>query len=649
MASKLRDLFNAKTSENERAAAKAAAPAPARFVEALKLIQAGRLEAALLKIDEFLAEECLHAEAWYKRGNVLKDLGRPEEAGGSYQKAIDIRPGYAAALCNRGVVLLRLGRTSEALEDFLQAIEADPRDAISHFNCALLYEALGQRTAAAQSYGKTIELAPQHADALLHRGRLHGAQGRWDEAITDFDRAAEIQPEVADIHFESAVALERSRRWDEAITRLDTVLRLDSRHARAYSLRGNLLVELQQIDAALHDHTQAIALRPERAEFHFYRAVVLERLGRWGEAIDGYRQALALDRNYAAAHSNLGGVLMVRRDIAAAMVSYDRAIAADPDLAIAHYNRALAKLLSGDLPEGFAGYEWRWKTGDPAFRRFAEEVAVPIWLGEQPLAGRSVLVVHEQGFGDTLQFCRYIRLLADRGAGVTLLAHNSLASLLKGVDGITQVVSDTSNLTGFDFKCSLLSLPFAFKSTLQTIPCRVPYVRADRQKIERWQEMLGPRTRPRVGLAWSGNPLHGNDRNRSVPLSRLVAHLPREFEYYCVQKDIRETERETLRSCPFINLCGPHLETFADAAALVQTLDLVVSVDTSLVHLAGALGMPTWVLLAFTPDWRWLLDRDDSPWYPSAKLYRQSAIGDWDGVLTRVADDLRKRFSSNYR
>lgn len=713
MSFKLRDIFKSKVSENDRTVAKAAAPSPGSFVEAQELIQAGRLDAALLKIDEFLAEEPLHPEAWYKRGNVLKDLGRPEEAVGSYERAIELRPKYPAALCNRGVVLLRLGRTSNALEDFMRAVDADPGDAIAHFNCALLHEALGQGTAALESYGKTIQVAPTHVDAYINRGHLYEAQARWSEALADYDRALELrsdhapthfnrgkvlkelkrwrdavasydraiafdptntlalvhrgnvfvqlkewsaalanydqavvlQPDAADIHYNRAVALEHLKRWGEAVTSLDTAIRIDPRHASAYSHRGIVLNELQQFDAALRDHDQAIVLRPERAEFHFERAVVLERLDRWEDAVKGYRQALALDSNYAGAYSNLGGALMMLKDIAAAISSYDRAIAADPDLAIAHYNRAFVKLLNAELLEGFANYEWRWKIGDPAFRPIGGDAAVPIWRGEQQLIGCSLLVVSEQGLGDTLQFCRYIRLLADKGATVTLEADDALVPLLIGVDGITEVVSDARTLKHFDFKCSLLSLPMAFRTTLDSIPAPQRYIDVDQENVSRWQARLGARSLPRIGIVWSGNPrMQPYDRHRSMPLAKLLEYLPREFEYFCLQKEIRETDRPLLTVSAFIK---DYAADFVDTAALCECMDLIISVDTSLLHLAGALGKPTWALLPFISDWRWFLDRESSPWYPHAKLYRQSAIGDWDGVLTRIANDLRKRFSTS--
>jgi tetratricopeptide (TPR) repeat protein len=710
---KLRDLFKTKTGENDHAAAKLIKSSHMRIVEAQELIQQGRLQEALLMIDEFLAEERSHAEAWYKRGNVLKDLGRQEEAAESYNQAIELRPKYSAALCNRGVVLLRLERTSEALESFGQAVDADPSDTIAHFNYALVHEALGQGDAALEGYGKTIELAPEHADAHFNRGRLYEAQGRWSEALADYDRMLEIrsdhapthfnrgnvlkefkrwhdalasydraitvdpnntlalvhrgnvfvqlkewdaalanydraidlQPEAADFHFNRAVVLEQLKRWGEARASLNLALKIDPAHASAYAHRGNVFSELQQLDSALRDQDQAVALRPDRAEFHFNRAVVLERLGRWEDAANGYRRAVALDCNYAGAYSNLGGALMMLRDIPAAITSYERAIAADPELAMAHYNRAFVKLLSGELLDGFANYEWRWKTGDPAFREIGGDAAVPIWRGEQPLAARGVLVLTEQGLGDTLQFCRYISLLADRGARVTLEADHALVALLKGVDGVADVVSDARGLQIFDFKCSLLSLPLAFKTTLDSIPALERYIQVDEQNVSRWRLRLGPGSRSRIGIVWSGNPkMQPYDRYRSMPLSKLLEYLPLDYEYFCLQKEIRENDRALLAASKHIK---DYSVDFLDTAALCECMDLIISVDTSLVHLAGALGRPTWVLLPFVPDWRWFLEGEDSPWYPSAKLYRQTAIGDWDPVLIRVAQDLRNRFSSS--
>jgi len=271
----------------------------------------------------------------------------------------------------------------------------------------------------------------------------------------------------------------------------------------------------------------------------------------------------------------------------------------------------------------------------------------PLWLGKESIAGKRLLIYSEQGLGDALQFSRFATAVAGLGASVILEVQAPLASLLESLEGVSRVIVDGSPRPECDYRCPLLSLPLALKTRIDTIPAATRYLRSDAAKVARWRTRLGDRSRPRIGLTWSGNPKQGNDRNRSILLADWVDHLPREFEYVCLQKDIRPADQEILAANPWISRLDGDLHTFSDTAALCECLDLVISVCTSVAHLSGALGRPTWVLLPFNPDWRWLLDRDDSPWYPTAKLYRQQAIGDWDGVFTRVAADLRKAFPAS--
>jgi len=252
------------------------------------------------------------------------------------------------------------------------------------------------------------------------------------------------------------------------------------------------------------------------------------------------------------------------------------------------------------------------------------------------------LLYSEQGLGDAMQFCRFATAVADRGATVILEVQAPLASLLASVNGVSRVIVEKSPLPEFDLRCPLLSLPLALKTTIDTIPAATPYLRSDAAKVAWWRTRLGDRGNPRIGLAWSGNPKQGNDHNRSTRLADWIDHLPPEFEYFCLQKEIRPADEEILAANPWISRLEDELHDFSDTAALCECLDLVISVCTSMAHLSGALGRPTWVLLPFNPDWRWLLDRGDSPWYPTAKLYRQQASGDWKGVFARVAADLRK-------
>jgi hypothetical protein len=318
------------------------------------------------------------------------------------------------------------------------------------------------------------------------------------------------------------------------------------------------------------------------------------------------------------------------------MHDYRQALEFDPNLADAHYNIGQLALLQGDFAVGWQEYEWR-RLIKEALTVPARKLPQPAWFGQESLVGKQIFLHAEQGLGDAIQFCRYASLVAGLGARVSLEVPPALADLLGNLDGVSQLISAGAPIPSADYQCSLMSLPGAFKTTLPTIPCQVMYLRADPQKVARWRETLGPPARPRIGLVWSGNSRHSDDHNRSLTLARWIPHLPDNFEYYCLQNDIRDADRQTLRSWPRINTPEAN---FADTAALIEVLDLVVSVDTSLAHLSGALGKKTWVLLPFLPDWRWLLGRTDSPWYPTATLYRQPIAGDWESVFSAVKRDL---------
>lgn len=541
-------------------------------------MQSGHLHQALAILRELLAVEPGYAEAWYKQGNVLKDLARPLDALDCYRRAIDLKAGFTAALSNSGVVLLRLGRAPEALNALLRAVDADPGDAVVRYNCASAYAAMG----------------------------------RADLAIMNYRKAVLLRPDYAEAHFHCANALAGLDRWEDALASYDAALALDPGNVAAHLHRGNVLRQLQRWEAALASYQRAIDIAPDLVDGHFNRGVLLEQLGRLAEAVS----------------------------------SFDSAIAIRPDFAPAHYNRALALLSGGNLPEGLRGYEWRWKNREPSTSAAEYRGRIPLWTGHESLEGKTILVFSEQGLGDTLQFCRYIRMVAQRGARVVFEVQEPLAGLLQATPGAARVVPRGGAIPHCDYKCPLLSLPLAFNTTLDTIPDGRKYLQVDEALVRSWETRLGPHTRPRIGLAWSGNAAYPNDHFRSLSLARLAGPLPREFDYFCLQKDLREDDRAFLDAHPHI---VNHASDFSDAAAMCEGMDLVVSVCTSIAHLAGALGRPLWVLLAFNADWRWLKGRQDSPWYPTAKLYRQSSSGDWDGVIARVSADLRDHLLTKLR
>jgi tetratricopeptide (TPR) repeat protein len=601
MAFKLPGVFGGRSARN------AAAGVASMLRKAHSLIEDGRLDLAGQTLRELLTLEPDNAEAWYRLGNVLKDLNQLTDALDSYQRAIEFRPRYGAAYCNRGVVLLSLGRADEALDGLRQAIEIDPHDAIAHYNLGLTHHMLNQSDAALESYGRAIELKPTFSEPHFGRARLCEESGRWLDALSDYDRALLLRPDLEKVHMHRGNVLVQLRRWEEALSSYDLALSCDPDDATAHLHRGNVLRQLQSWDIALESYERAIAIRPDQVDGYFNRGVLLEQLKQFPQAV----------------------------------LSFDRAIALQPDFAPAHYNRALVLLTTGQFAEGFANYEWRWKNRGTSFDPATYHGDAPLWSGANSLENKSILVFSEQGLGDTLLFCRYIKLLAGLGARVVFEVQPPLLELLANIEGAAAVIPRGAVPQDCDYKIPLLSLPLALKTTVETIPSERKYLHIDIDRIERWRSRLGPRTRPRIGLAWSGNAQYPNDHQRSMSLATLVEHLPDEFEYFCLQRDVRAEDRATLDAHPFI---VDHAPDFVDTAALCECVDLVISVCTSVAHLAGALGRPLWVLLSYNADWRWLENRADSPWYPSARLFRQDRFGDWSGVVTRIGEELRRKF-----
>jgi hypothetical protein len=362
------------------------------------------------------------------------------------------------------------------------------------------------------------------------------------------------------------------------------------------------------------------------------------------QALSSYDFALEHDPLDARSHYNRALLLQERLRWAEALESYDRAIAADPGFADAHYNRSLTLLYCGDLERGWPGYEWRWKNANRLGLGEKRTFAQPLWLGEQSLVGKRVLLHGEGGLGDVLQFCRYAPLVAKLGATVYLEVPKNLAALLVDLEGVSQLIANGSPLPDFDYHCPLMSLPLAFETTLDSIPAVLKYLHADEAKVRRWALRLKTFPRPWVGLAWSGNPNNPIDQIRSMRLTELMAHLPAQVQYFRLQNSVRPEDQAALDAHPSIYPIDDDQLDFVNAAALAECMDIVISVDTSVAHLSAALGKRTWIMLPFVADWRWLRDRDDSPWYPSAKLYRQTLPGDWSQVLDRIAGDLRREF-----
>ncbi len=562
-------------------------------------------------------------------GLSLRDAGRTDEALATFDKALAIKPDYVVAIYNRALTLADLGRRDEALAVYQRVLALEPGHAETLNNRGLLLQAAGDLASALKSYDLAIAARPAFAEAHNNRGTVLKELRRLQDALASHDRAAAITPDYAAAHYNRALVLLALGQLDAALTACDRALALEPGSADALNNRALILRDLRRHSEALADCDQALAIRPDFTEALSNRGVILQELQRPAEALASFDRALSLQPDTAAAWHNRGHALRGLARYDDAIASYDRAIAMKPDYAEAHFNAGLCRLMVGDFARGWAQYEWR------GFNEAPRAFPAPAWNGTDDIAGKTILLHAEQGLGDTIQFVRYVEMVAARGAAVVLEAPAALTRLLSQVPGISKLIATGAPLPRFDLQCRLMSLPGLFATRRETIPASPRYLAADPALRQKWADALGPAQGPRIGLVWSGNPTHKNDRNRSIPLAAFRDILQPGASFVSLHRELRPGEADELAALS-IRHFGDALTDFAETAALIENLDLVIAVDTSVAHLAGALGKPVWLLLPFEPDWRWFLQRDDSPWYPSARLFRQPTHGDWPRVVVDI-------------
>jgi tetratricopeptide (TPR) repeat protein len=501
--------------------------------------------------------------------------------------------------------------------------------------------ARGQLDAARKAYLELLVAHPQNAHIAKLLGLLEKSAGQLPMAARLLELALSLQAD-----FGTAMQLADVQRQlgahALAKTSLQSALALQPDSLEALHQLALSLDQLGEFEAALAAQTRCVARAPDNANLHYNRGRVLHALQRYDQAAEAYAQALALNPSPVAAAFNRGNSLHEGLRLSEAMASFDLALQLQPDNANFHWSRALTALLAGDYASGWSHYERRWQRdgGEPQ-RAFD----VPQWSGREPIAGKTLLIHCEQGFGDVIQFSRYALDVIALGARVVFGAPLTLHPLLRSMHPSIKTIIANAEHPDFDFHCPVMSLPHAFSTTLQSVPAPCPYYRADSALAATWEQRLGPRDRPRVGLVWFGNPKHLHDHRRSLSLAALHPVLQLPLAFHSLQQESRPQDRATLAELPHLQQHGPHLSDFAHTAALIASLDLVVTVDTSIAHLAGALGKPVWILLHAVPDYRWLLERQDSPWYPSARLFRQTRRDSWSEVLAQVRQALVAHFA----
>lgn len=462
-------------------------------------------------------------------------------------------------------------------------------------------------------------------------------RGRLDDALKLIDQMIRRRPQSGAAHFQRGCVLEALNREDEAFVSYEHAVRLDSNLAIAHVRRGVLLKRRGRIDEALSSYERAISVNRACGDAYYNRGILLAQIGRYEAAIKSYSVAISHGPRCATAYFNRGCTLADMGRWAEAEEDYSTAIGLRPDCAGMYINRAVARLIQGNFENGFADFEWRWKKWHAA----ALSDSSKVWTGARSISGRTILLFSEQGLGDTIQFCRYAIVLSRMGARVLLKVQEPLRALMSRLAGVEMVLNQDRRYPPHDFVCPLLSLPFALGTVVDSIPVRRPYVYSDPARVRVWSYRVRSGTKPCVALAWRGNPAHKRDAQRSMALRSIVPFLPRTHQYFALQRDLSGEETEIIKNNRHIKHVSCDLN---DIAAICDCVDLVISADTSFAHLSCALGRPTWILLPYTADWRWLLDREDSPWYPTARLFRQSRPGDWPGVFRRVEAALRNAF-----
>ena len=541
------------------------------------------------------------------------DAGQPHQARTQFQQVLQQVPDQFDALHMLGVLAMRDHDFPQAIALIGRALAQDPDFATAQLNMGLACMGANRPQQAAPHFERALALEPQNEQA---RGGLMAAR---------LSRAHALR--VAGLH-------------EAALSDYQAALPAFAQDPAGWSGLAQTQEALGQHDAAQESYRRSLALDGNQLAPLVNLAGLLRDAGQTTEAISLSQRAVDLAPDLAEAHMNLGGAHLDAGNLQAARDAFARACALQPDNAEAQWALGWVALLAGDWDQGLPQLEWRWKKD--SFTSPRRPFSQPQWLGQINPTGQTLLLHAEQGLGDTLQFCRYAAALADQGAKVVLEAPGSLVGLMQRLHPSVQVISTGSPLPPFDLHCPLMSLPAAFRARPDALLAPEAYLTADPQRVLTWQTTLGPKAALRVGLVWSGNTAHSNDGLRSMPLSTLVAHLPPGPSYHSLQKEIRDGDRSTLASHPEIRQHASQLIDFEDTAALIEHMDVVISVDTSVAHLAAAMGKPTWILLPHSPDWRWLMHRSDSPWYPSARLFRQTQRGQWRDPLQAVAAELAR-------
>lgn len=621
---------------------------PAAWFEAgLRLFQAGQLAQAEQCGRSALALDQGHADSLHLMGLLAIAARQYDIAIEWFATAIRQNPGVTDYFSNLGLALQRKDRLDEAVRCYDRALQLNPGQSDIWLRMGEILQHQKRREDAIKCFDQAVTVNPDQPEIWFRMGEMLQQETRIDEALLSFDQALKLKPDYREAANAAGLIYFEQKRFEEAAARFIRSADIDPSQGGAYNFISRCQWRLMRYEEALETGKKAFQLAPDSPEIVKNVGLVLQKLERHEDAMAWLDKALVLRPDFPSALNDRSTSLLAMRRIEEAFADIDRAIAIDPECPDYRWNRALMQLLLGQFDEGWPAREWGRRCELVGFvdRKFTK----PHWFGDLPIAGKTILLHSDEGLGDTIQYSRYAAMVAALGARVILEVEAPLHPLLSGMDGVSLCVPKIEGepLPDFDLHCPLSGLPLAFKTRLETIPAAPATLPPlPEARVTAWRERLGAHDGLRVGLVWSGNPLHTNDRNRSTTLRTMSAVLDPRARFYSLQKEPRPEDRAVLAARADIIDLTDHLTDFVETAALISCLDLVITVDTSVAHLAAALGCPTWILLPFTPDYRWLLGRDDSPWYPSVRLFRQDESRDYAQVLSRVREELERMIAA---
>ncbi len=579
-------------------------------------------------------------------GNAVQNFqkGNIEVAEKLLLQALCLDPNNLPANEILGIIKASRGEYSEAIKYLKAAIQCSPNNLSALYNLAKVLTESDNNLEAIYFHEKVVSADPNNLNAWINYGKSLAQLNRPKDALETFDKVLSRDPKNVFALLNKGATLKELDQYEEALILAETAISFEPNLVEAWLNKGIALKNLKRYGDAIKAYDAAISIKPKYAQAWSNKGVVFIELHQFHDAIKCFEKALDSDPNHFEAWCNKGAAYSELNQFNNALDDFDKAISINPNYAEAWTNKSFLLLQRGDLESGFKLYEWRLKSKEMALYLASKKIPGDLWTGEQPLMGKSILLFSEQGIGDTIHFCRYAKLVSHLGANVSIQVQKPLVTLLKSLEGVSEVISnDETYQKDYDFHCPLLSLPLIFKTNLQNIPTESSYIAVDSELLQKWANRLGPKSKPRIGLTWSSASGFKADYKRSMSFADFIGCLPEnfdDFDFICLQKVIKDSDKPLFNQIKNVRFYGDELNDFSDTAAIITNLDLVVSTCTSIPHLSGALGVPTWLLLSFVPDWRWLLQGENTAWYPKTKLFRQVKNGDWADVTNHVKNEL---------